>query len=43
MPTIIQISGAASIVIGLALFSLPLALIAGGLLAVTFGIALERK
>ena len=43
MATIIQISGAVAITTGLALISIPLALITAGVLAVIFGIALERK
>lgn len=43
MATIIQISGAVAITIGLALISIPLSLIVAGVLAVAFGIALERK
>lgn len=43
MATTIQISGAVAITIGLALISIPVALIVAGLLAVAFGVALERK
>ena len=43
MATVIQIIGAVLIVAGIALISLPASLIAAGLSAVFFGIALERN
>lgn len=43
MATIIQVAGAATITLGVALISLPVALIVGGIFAVLFGLALERK
>jgi hypothetical protein len=43
MATVIQIVGAALIVAGIALLSVPVAVIVAGLSAVFFGIALERK
>jgi hypothetical protein len=43
MATAIQAIGAALIVAGIALFSIPVAVIVAGLAAVLFGIALERN
>jgi hypothetical protein len=43
MATIIQITGAALLVAGIGLLSVPVALIAAGLGTIIFGIALERK
>jgi uncharacterized membrane-anchored protein YitT (DUF2179 family) len=43
MATVIQIGGAALLVIGIGLISIPASLIVAGLAAITFGIALERK
>lgn len=42
MATIIQMIGSALIVTGIALFSIPLAIITAGVAALIFGIALER-
>jgi uncharacterized membrane-anchored protein YitT (DUF2179 family) len=43
MATVIQIIGAALIVAGIGLFSIPAAVIVAGVAAVLFGIALERN
>jgi hypothetical protein len=43
MATIIQITGAVLAVVGIGLFSFPVALIVAGVATLTFGIALERK
>lgn len=43
MATVIQISGAALIVAGIAFLSLPVSLIVAGVAAVLFGIAMERN
>jgi hypothetical protein len=43
MATIIQIIGAVLVVAGIALFSIPVALIVAGTATLIFGIALERK
>jgi hypothetical protein len=43
MATVIQIFGAALIVAGIALMSVPFSLIVAGLASVFFGIALERS
>jgi hypothetical protein len=42
MATVLQVAGAAAIVVGLGLVYLPLAFMFGGLFAVLFGIAIER-
>ena len=43
MATVIQVIGAAVIVAGIALISIPVSLIVAGLATVFFGIALERN
>jgi hypothetical protein len=43
MATVIQVLGAALIVAGIALLSIPVSVIVAGLAAVFFGIALERN
>jgi len=43
MATIIQIAGAALLVVGIGLISVPASLIVAGLATLAFGIALERK
>jgi hypothetical protein len=43
MATVIQILGAALIVAGIALMSVPISLVVAGLASIFFGIALERN
>jgi hypothetical protein len=43
MATVIQILGAALIVAGIALMSVPVSLVVAGLASIFFGIALERN
>ena len=43
MATAIQVLGAALIVVGIALISIPASVIVGGVVAVFFGIAMERN
>lgn len=43
MPTIIQVAGAALVVLGIGILSIPISLIVAGIATVLFGIALERK
>lgn len=43
MATILQAAGAAIITVGVGLIYLPAGLIVGGIMAVLFGIALERS
>jgi hypothetical protein len=43
MALALQVAGAAAIVFGLGLVWLPLAFIVGGVLAVLFGLAIERQ
>lgn len=43
MATVIQVFGAALIVAGIALLSIPVSVIVAGLAAVFFGVALERN
>lgn len=43
MPAIIQIAGAVSVTIGVGLLNIPAGFIVGGILAVVFGVALERN
>lgn len=43
MPTIIQVAGAALVVLGIGILSIPISLIVAGIATVIFGIALERK
>lgn len=42
MATILQAAGAATITLGMALIYVPAGVITGGILAILFGIALER-
>ena len=43
MATVLQISGAALITLGVGLFLVPAGLIVGGLFALMFGVAIERR
>ena len=43
MATALQVAGAAAIVFGLGIVSIPLAIIIGGIFAVLFGLAIERQ